>query len=383
MKRKITVITGSRAEYGMLRSVLREITCNEHLKLYLIVSGMHLSKKNGLTINEIKKDGFKIHSIVDMLPKGNSPYDMANSLGLGVQKFSEIFRKIKPDINVILGDRDEVLASALAASHMNIPNAHIHGGDRSRAGIDEYNRHAITKISNIHFAATKNSKDRIIKMGENSKFVYFTGSPAIDEVTHHEITKKEILEKQFKINFFDDEIILLYHPITNDIQQTKKEITAILNAIVKIKKPTIIIAPNSDAGSLFVLQNIQKYVKKFSFIKLFKNIPRQDFLGLLTYSGALVGNSSSGMIEASYFDILVVNVGYRQKDREHGKNVIDIRTVTTNSVYHGIVKALKMKKNYNIKSDNLYGNGNASKKIAKILEKITLNKELIKKQISY
>ena len=383
MKRKITVTTGSRAEYGILRSVLHEITNNKNLKLYLIVSGMHLSKKHGLTINEIKKDGFKIHSTVNMTPMGNSPYHMAYSLGLGVQKFSEIFQKIKPDINLILGDRDEVLASALAASHMNIPNAHIHGGDKSRGGIDEYNRHAITKISNIHFAATKESKVRIIKMGENPKFVYFTGSPGIDEVIHHKITKKEILEKHYKISFSGDEIILLYHPITNDIQQTRKEITAILNAIVKIKKPTIIIAPNSDAGSLFVLQNIQRHAKKFSFIKLFKNIPRQDFLGLLIYGGVLVGNSSSGMIEASYFNIPVVNIGYRQKDRERGNNVIDIPIVTINSVYYGITKALKMKKNWNVKSDHLYGNGNASKTIVKILEKINLNKELIKKQISY
>jgi len=383
MKRKIAVTTGSRSEYGILRSVLFEITNNKNLELYLIVSGMHLSKKHGLTINEIKNDGFKISYTVDMVPKGSSPYDMAYSLGVGIQKFSKIFRKIKPDINLVLGDRDEALASSLTASHMNIPIAHIHGGDRSRAGIDEYNRHAITKVSNIHFAATKKSKERIIRMGENPHLVYFTGSPGIDEIVQSQITKKAILEKTYDITFTGDEIILLYHPITNDISLTKKEISILLDVIVKLKKQTIMIAPNSDAGSIFVIQKMQSYVKKHNFIKLFKNVPRQDFLGFLLYGGTLVGNSSSGMIEASYFSIPVVNIGLRQQDREHGKNVLNVPKVTLNSVRFSIVKALQMKKTNNILISNLYGDGNSSKKIVKVLEKLNLNKDLIKKQISY
>ncbi|MGI0022955.1 MAG: UDP-N-acetylglucosamine 2-epimerase, partial [Nitrososphaeraceae archaeon] len=164
MKRKIAVTTGSRSEYGILRPLLQAISDSKKLDLYLIVAGMHLSKKYGMTINEIKSDGFKIFETVDMVPKGNSTYHMALSLGKGVIAFSKIFHKLKPDINLVLGDRDEAFASALAASHMNIPNAHIHGGDKTKAGIDEYNRHAITKISNIHFAATKKSKERIIRM---------------------------------------------------------------------------------------------------------------------------------------------------------------------------------------------------------------------------
>ena len=163
MKRKISITTGTRAEYGILREVLKQIKNSKHLELYLIVTGMHLDKKFGKTINEIKKDRFVIYTSFKMLPMNDSNYFMAKSLGAGIDRFAKIFHKLKPDINIVFGDRDESLASALAAYHMNIPNAHIHGGDKTKAGIDEYNRHVITKSSNIHFAATKKSFNRILK----------------------------------------------------------------------------------------------------------------------------------------------------------------------------------------------------------------------------
>ena len=157
MKRKITVTTGTRADYGILRPVLKRIVSSKHLQLELIVTGMHLSQKFGKTVNEIKKDGFKISGEMKFVPKKDTTYEMSIALGNGIISFSKLFKKLKPDINLILGDRDEMLASSIAAYHMNIPNAHIHGGDRSKGGIDEYNRHAITKISNIHFADSKKS----------------------------------------------------------------------------------------------------------------------------------------------------------------------------------------------------------------------------------
>ena len=161
IKRNIVVTTGTRADYGLLRPILNEILSSKNLDLFLIVTGMHLSKKYGLTINEIKKDGFKIYASFDMLQKGHSKHLASKTLGKAIIKFSNFFNKIQPDINVVLGDRDEMLASAISAYHMNIPNAHIHGGDRS-GGIDEYARHAITKMSNIHFAASQKSKERIL-----------------------------------------------------------------------------------------------------------------------------------------------------------------------------------------------------------------------------
>ena len=382
MKKKILVTTGSRSDYGILKPVINEIAKSKKLDLILIASGMHLSKKHGTSLNEIKQDGFKIHATVDMIPKGNSTFDMAKALSKGIEHFSNLFNKFEPDVNLILGDRDEAFASALAASHMNIINAHIHGGDKSKAGIDEYNRHAITKISNLHFAATKKSQKRIIKMGENPKFVFFTGSPSIDDVIKQNFTSKKHLEKKFKINFKGDEIILLQHSVTTETEKTEIEILNTLNAILKTNKITIAIAPNSDAGNKQIYDNILNFSENHEFITMFKNLPRTDFLGLLNNCGVLVGNSSSGIIEASYFNIPVINIGIRQNDREHGSNVININS-NVDSIYSAIQKALKSKTKNANKKKILYGNGNASKKIVKILEKTDLNKELLQKQIFY
>ena len=381
MKRKIVVTTGARSEYGILRPVLLDIKKSKKLDLCLIVSGMHLSKKHGLTINEIKKDGFKIYKTVQMTPTGDSSYHMSKSLGEGIIKFSEIFRKIKPDINLILGDRDEAFASALAASHMNIPNAHIHGGDKSKAGIDEYNRHAITKISNIHFTATKKSTLRVKKMGENPKYVFHTGSPSIDEIVNQSISNKKTLEKKYKVCFSGDEIILVFHPVTTETEKTQHDITNLLNSVSKFKREVIAIAPNSDAGGQIIFNTLQEYSKNHYFFQLYKSIPRKDYLGMLKYGGMLIGNSSSGIIEASYFNIPVVNIGIRQDGRESGNNTINTNN-SINSITNGIKKAVRFK-DKQFKMNKIYGNGKASEKIIKILENISIDKRLIQKQIQY
>ena len=380
-KRKITVTTGTRADYGLLRPILNEISSSKNLDLFLIVTGMHLSKKHGLTINEIKKDGFKISASFNMLPKGNSKHLISETLGKAVVDFSKIFNKIQPDINVILGDRDEMLASAVSAYHMNIPNAHIHGGDRS-GGIDEYTRHAITKISNIHFAPSKKSKERILKMGENPKYVFFTGSPAVDEVKNNKITDKKMLESRYSIKFSGDDILLVYHPVTTQVENTENQITNSLKAIQMVNKPTIAVAPNSDAGNNVIFKHLTAFSKSHPSFMLFKSFPRSDYLGMLKNCKVLVGNSSSGIIEASYFKIPVVNIGIRQKNREKGSNVLDAEDNSVVTIHNKLVKALKMKKQY-LSTASIYGDGNAAKKITKYLETIKLNSNLIEKQISY
>jgi GDP/UDP-N,N'-diacetylbacillosamine 2-epimerase (hydrolysing) len=383
MKRKISVVTGTRAEYGLLRSTLKKINSSEHLDLFLIVAGMHLSQKFGDTIKEIKQDGFKVYSKVNMIPKGNSTFHMAKAVGLGTVKFAEIFHKLKPDINLVLGDRDEAFASTLAASHMNIPNAHIHGGDRSQAGIDEYNRHAITKLSNIHFAASRKSKDRIIKMGENPSFVFFTGSPGIDEIFSNNISDKKFLEKKYNIKFSGQEIILLYHSVTTQPHLSKQQISRILTSIKNINKTTIAIAPNSDAGNEEIFNALNKLSIKSDWLKFYKSIPRSDYLGLLQNCGVLVGNSSSGIIEAGYFNIPVINIGIRQKNREKSSNVIDVEKIISVNIQKSILLALKIKEKNLLTKDNIYGNGKSSQKILKILETISLSSKLINKELMY
>lgn len=381
MTRKITVTTGTRAEYGILRPLLHTISNSKKLELNLIVTGMHLSKKHGMTIKEIQNDGFKITATIKMIPENNSIFSMADSLGKGISSFAKAFKKIQPDINVILGDRDEVLASALAASHMNIPNAHIHGGDKTKAGIDEYNRHAITKISNIHFAATKKSMERIIKMGENPKYVFFTGSPSVDEIVTNKITVKSELEKKYKLKFSGKEILLLQHPVTTQTTKSNFQIETTLKGLLKLKNPTIAILPNSDAGHKEIFSKLKKFSINHRFLKVFPSIPRSDYLGMLKNCGVLIGNSSSGIIEANYFKIPVINLGIRQSGRETHPSVINISNPTPKLIANQIQKTLTSKKI--LKKTLIYGQGNSSKKIIQILEKIKLDAKLIQKQISY
>ena len=381
MKQKISITTGTRSEYGILRELIKEISKSKKLELYLLVTGMHLSKKFGYTINEIKKDKIPIHAKIKMIPSGNTPYDMSVSLGKGIIGFSKIFKKIKPDLNVVLGDRDEALASALAASHMNIPNAHIHGGEISQ-GIDEYNRHAITKISNIHFAATKKSKERIIKMGENRRNVILTGSPSIDEIKMSKISSKHELEKKYLVDLDKPLFLLIQHPVTTEFEKSDLQIKMTLDALSKLKNQTIAILPNSDAGNQQIINQLRIFSKKCNFLKVFPNLPRNDYLGFLRYCSALIGNSSSGIIEGSYLHTPVVNIGIRQLGREKDVNVIDVPIFSKSLILNALKKSLK-KKNKKIKNSSIYGTGNASKKIVQYLETIPINLQMIQKKLVY
>lgn len=380
-KRKIMITTGTRADYGLLRPLLTQIKDSKKLQLCLVVTGMHLSKQYGLTINEIRNDGFSVAATIPFLPKDDSLFQMTQTLGDGITRFAKIMKKIKPQINIVLGDRDEMLASAIAASHMNIPNAHIHGGDKS-GGIDEYNRHAITKISNIHFAASIKSKNRIIQMGESSNRVFLTGSTAIDEIRTNRISTKNELERKYELKLLGNEIILLYHSVTTEVEFANRYIKNILNAVNQFNRLTIAIAPNSDAGGKKIFEQLQNNSKINSHFRVYRTLPREDYLALLKYCGILIGNSSSGIIEGNYFNIPVVNIGIRQKGREESEHVMNVKNITKETVHRAIVRALKVQnsKNANRKT---YGDGTASKKIIRVLEQIPLDKKLIQKQIMF
>ena len=382
MKKKILVTTGTRSEYGILRPLLKKIQQSKKLELLLVVTGTHLSKKHGYTINQIKKDGFKISKKIHMIPKSDENFSMALTLGKGVVDFTKCFRKLKPDVNVIFGDRDEMLASALAASHMNIVNAHIHGGDVS-GGLDEYNRHAITKISNIHFAASQKSKKRILKMGEDKKYVFFTGSPSIDEVKSKKISSKQKLEKKYQMKFSGNEILLVQHPVTTESNNAEKQIISTLNAIQRLNCNVIAISPNSDSGYRKIFKQLNDFSKKSDNFKLFQNLLREDYLGFLKNVQILVGNSSSGLIEASYFNTPVIDIGIRQNNRERGPNVLHIKSFSSNLIYQNVERILKKPKKPSLKKTRIYGDGNASTKIVRILENLTMSDDIIKKQISY
>jgi len=376
MKRKISITTGTRADYGILKPVIQEIKNSKNLDFHLIVTGMHLHNKFGKTIDEIKSDGYKISSIVKTDLSNDSLISNSLNLGNSIIGFSKVFKKIKPDINLVLGDRDEMLSSSLAASHMNIPNAHIHGGDKSKGTIDEYNRHAITKISNIHFAATIKSKNRIIKMGENPKYVFLTGSPSIDEVISNKFVKPNNLD----LDLIQKSILLVHHSQTTEPLQSEKEILKILTIIKSLKKQVIAISPNSDYGNEKIFKALKRFSKNYNFIKLYKSLPRNQYLYLLKNCDMLIGNSSSGIIEGSYFEIPVINIGIRQMNRDMDKTIINLKNPSAISLKKAILKSENNKK---LKKQKIYGKGNSSKIIIRILEKINLNNQLIQKQLSY
>jgi len=376
--KKILITTGTRADYGLLKSLMEEIVIHKNLKLILVVTGAHLSKKHGYTISEIKKDGFDIDYKFQNIPKTDSSFHVTKSIGETIIEFSKIFKKFTPDINIVFGDRDEMLASSIAASHMNIVNAHLIGGDKS-GGLDEYNRHAITKLSNIHFTSTKESKKRVIQMGEDPNNVFFTGTPAMDDIINKKPTSKHDLEKKIGFTITGDEIILLQHPVTTQIIDTRKQICATLKSITNFKKTIIAITPNSDSGHKIIFEELNKYAKIYSNFYLFESFSRKDFLGLLNNCGILVGNSSTGMTEAGFFGIPVVNIGIRQLNRERSGLVIDVKPQSS-LISNAICHIYSSKKSY--KNKKIFGIGNSAKLIVEQLIKIN-HKKLLKKQITY
>ncbi len=379
--RKVAVITGTRADYGILYPVLKAIDSSQNLKLQLIVCGMHLCPDFGMTIKEIEKDGFEISDKFETVFSSDTG-SMAKTVGLSIMYAAQSFERLKPDIVLVLGDRGEMLAAAIAACYMNIPVAHIHGGEVSGT-VDESIRHAITKLSHIHFPATEDSRNRIIKMGEKEENVFVVGAPGLDVIKSTKYISREEFLNKFGLK--DDKIILMtQHPVTTEIDDVDFQIRETLNAIVSIGKQTVITYPNSDSGGRIIIRRIEEYRQKYSFIKVYKNLSQYDYLNLLNNADVMVGNSSSGIIEAASFKLPVVNIGTRQNGRLRGINVMDA-AYSRKEIINAINKSL-YDDNYIKSLDkciNPYGDGNASGRIVKILNDIKIDRNLIQKKITY
>lgn len=384
MKRKIAVITGTRAEYGLLYPVMKAIENNLKLELSVIVTGMHLSPEYGYTIKEIKKDGFKIDATVDMLLSNDTGASMAKSLGIGIIGITQALEQIKPDIVLVLGDRGEPFAGTIAATHMNIPVAHIHGGESTTGGcIDESIRHSITKFAHIHFPATEESAERIKKLGEESWRIHKVGAPGLDTILNVELIPKEQLIRRFSLNANEPLLLTVQHPVTTQPENAAKEMRITLEALAELKIQTILIYPCSDAGGRSMIEVIKEY-EHLPFLHTFKSLPHIEYLSLMKIAGALVGNSSSGIIEASSFHLAVVNIGIRQEGRQHTGNVIDVVHDKT-KIIEAINKALHnetFKKKVR-ESANPYGDGKAGMRIAKVLAELEINNSLLQKRITY
>ena len=382
--KKIAVVTGTRAEYGILTPVCKAIEGNKALQLCLVVTGMHLSHDFGYTVSEIEKDGFKIDARVPMLPDKDSPTAMAESIGRGISGMARAWHSLNPDFVVVLGDRVEPLAAAITGVYMNIPVAHIHGGDVTRGGFDEYARHAITKLAHIHFPATQKSAERILKMGEDAWRIHLVGSPALDAILNEPLPSPADVAAKLGIDTSKPFIMVTQHPVTTESEMAVAQMKETLEALVELKIPAIVFYPNSDAGGREMIDLIKKYSKKHAFIKIVPNLPRREYLSLLKITGALVGNSSSGIIDAPSFGLPAVNIGIRQEGRERGCNVIDVPP-EQKEIVSGITRALNDKDFIARvkKCENPYGDGKAGPKIAEILAEIEKTSRLLEKKLTY
>lgn len=372
MKRKVMYITGTRADYGLMHNTLELLNNDERIQLDVIATGMHLMEEFGYSINEIKKENFNIHVINQTFLNDNKE-SMSSFIGNLISDLTRLMVDVKPDIVLLLGDRGEMLAGAVVASYLQIPIAHVHGGDVSST-VDDSTRHAITKLSNIHFPATEKSASRIKQMGENPDNIFVVGAPGLDDIIKNsrDIDKLRLKEKY---NIKKDFVLVLQHPVSLEEKDSSKQIKETLDAVSLTDYQVIVVYPNADAGGRAMIDVINKY----DFAK-YKNIPRNDFIGLLNIAKVLIGNSSSGIIESSSLKLPVINIGTRQQGREKAENVLDV-DYNCDDIYDAI-NFIESSQYQNILNNciNPYGDGKACERICKILKEIELNDNLLNKQ---
>lgn len=380
-RRKILYITGTRADYGLMRSVLFGIHNSDGLDLEIIVTGMHLMEEFGMTVDEIVKDGFCYHTL-NAIFKEDDKYSMAKFIGKTICLLTDMIKDINPDLILLLGDRGEMLAGAIVGAYLNIPTAHLHGGEITST-VDEYARHAITKLVNIHFPATQKSAERIRAMGEDPENIYMVGAPGLDSILNQELYDKKEISSKYHLDPTKPVILMIQHPVTLESDDASVQILETLNAIKDLKYQTLIIYPNADAGGREMIKKIKEY-DNLPFIQSFKNIPRKDFISLMRVVSLIIGNSSSGIIEAPSFKIPVVNIGSRQKNRERAQNVLDVN-YDTKEIKKAIKKALYDKEFLqNVENcQNPYGEGNTTTEIVKILKDINLDDNILNKALNY
>ncbi len=298
--RNILYISGTRADYGLMVSVLNAIRNMPEMKVEIVATGMHLMHEFGNTVNEIRKDGFDIYEIESTYERDDRQ-SAAIFIGEFAQNLAKKLSEIEPDIILLLGDRAEMLSGAIVGSYMGIPVAHVHGGDVTST-VDEHTRHSITKLAHLHFAATKKSASRILKMGEEKWRVYTVGSPALDGIFAEQFAKPAELERMYGIDASKQLILAVQHPVSVEHSSSEAQMRETLEALTELGRQTVLVYPNADAGGRAMIREIRRYEER-SFLKAFKSIPRNDYLGLMRIASAMVGNSSSGIVEAPSFHI--------------------------------------------------------------------------------
>ncbi len=379
--RKIAVVTGTRAEYGLLKNIMKKINEDNDLELQLIVTGTHLSEKYGKTISEIIEDGFKIDYSIPILMDGNDGVNIAKEMGLLMSNLSEVLSNLNPNILLILGDRYEIFAAAATAMAMNIPIAHISGGEVTEGAMDEQIRHAITKMAHIHFPGADCYVENIKNMGEEDFRVFNVGDPGIENIKLTKLLSKKEIFEDLGVEVDEDTLLVTYHPVTLEIDDLERQIDNLISALDKLNKRMVITYPNADNGGKLIIDKLEQFKQRNSNVYLYKNLGSLRFLSVMNLCGAIVGNSSSALVEAPFLKKPVVNIGNRQKGRLMAENILSC-DYEANNIESAINKAMSQDFKEFVKTiESLYGEGNTSTEIVEVLKTIELGDKLLKKKL--
>ena len=377
--KKVCVITGSRAEYGAVSSFLKEVALSDKIKIQLIVTGMHLSKEFGFTYKKIEEDGYKIDKKIDIDLSKDDDVSIVNSTAKGMMGIVDSISNLNPDMIFIVGDRYEIFAAAFSAAMLKVPIAHCAGGETTLGATDEFIRHSITKMSWWHFVANEDYKKRVLQLGESKKRVFNVGALGLDLINEKLLNKKDI-EKEYNFEFGERNLIITFHPTTLEKKTSGRQFDELIKSLKTISNTNFIFtSPNSDSGGKIIEQKIDLFVKdNFSRSIKIKSMGSKNYLSTLQYVDGVVGNSSSGLVEAPSFFIGTVNIGDRQTGRMKSKSVVDCKPNEL-EITKAIYKILSKPFRNSIKiMKNPYGDGRAAKKIVSILEDVKLPTNLKK-----
>ena len=379
MRRKIAVVTTSRADYSLLYWPLRDLAAHPDVDLKIIALGPHLSPEFGSAVQEIEKDGFQVDARIECLLSSDSDVGMAKTIGVATLSLADWLGQVRPDLMVLTADRYEMLAPASVALALRIPIAHIEGGEISEGAIDDAVRNALTKLSHVHFTSTESARARVIGMGEEEWRVHRTGAAALDHLRRSKLLSREELETRLGIDLGQPTTLITYHP-TTIARDTIREADAMFAAIEAIEGQLLCCYPNADAGSRALIERMKSTLRERGAGKVIVNLDPVVYWSLLQYVDLMVGNSSSGIIEAASFSLPVVDVGIRQRGRERGRNVLHAEaTVASIMEQIGIARSEEFRRSLE-GMENPYGDGRASERIVKVLASVPLGEELLVKR---
>jgi UDP-hydrolysing UDP-N-acetyl-D-glucosamine 2-epimerase len=378
--RKIGVVTVARSDYSTCLPILREIAADPELCLHLLVGGTHLVPEFGLTVNAIEADGFAIVERIDMLVASDTPAGAAKAIGLGTLGLAQSFDRVRPDILLVVGDRTELLSVACAALPFRLPIAHVSGGDLTEGAIDNQVRHAISKMSHLHFVAMQEHADRLVQMGEESWRITVSGDPALDLIGQIRLRDREELSSHFGMALHDPLTLVTYHPETLRGDSADRDVGELLDALGSLPGTMVFTHPNADPQCKTIIERIRCFISKRADSGLFANLGQLNYYSLLALADVMVGNSSSGIWEAPTFGLPVVNIGCRQKGRTRAGNVVDV-DVESAAIRAGIERCLDPSFRASLMGKvNPYGDGRSASRIVKAIKAIPLDCRLMQKE---